>query len=135
MTLVNKSKLLYQLKLANQELVSRFEKSTGFSITRYEMLLFINAQGPCSQTQLQQELGIDRAAVTRHLKRLQDLSYVTRKRNDLNNREVYVQITDFAQKELANCEQHHESLEKDLYFGLSDEEEVQLLTLLNKITK
>ncbi|MDN5468191.1 MAG: MarR family transcriptional regulator, partial [Lactococcus raffinolactis] len=98
MTLVNKSKLLYQLKLANQELVSRFEKSTGFSITRYEMLLFINAQGPCSQTQLQQELGIDRAAVTRHLKRLQDLSYVTRKRNDLNNREIYVQITDLSQK-------------------------------------
>lgn len=135
MTLVNKSKLLYQLKLANQELVSRFEKSTGFSITRYEMLLFINAQGPCSQTQLRQELGIDRAAVTRHLKRLQDLSYVTRKRNDLNNREIYVQITDLAQKELADCEQDHESLENDLYFGLSDEEEVQLLTLLNKINK
>ena len=99
------------------------------------MLLFLNAQGPCSQTQLQHELGIDRAAVTRHLKRLQDLSYVTRKRNDLNNREIYVQITDLAQKELADCEQHYESLEKDLYFGLSDEEEVQLLTLLNKINK
>lgn len=69
------------------------------SAYRYEMLLFINAQGPCSQTQLQQELGIDRAVVTRHLKRLQDLSYVTRgKRNDLNNREIYVQITDLAQK-------------------------------------
>ena len=135
MTLVNKSKLLYQLKLANQELVSRFEKSTGFSITRYEIFLFINEKGPCSQTQLQQELGIDRAAVTRHLKRLQDLSYVTRKRNDLNNRDIYVQITDLAQKELADCEQHYESLEKDLYFGLSDEEEVQLLTLLNKINK
>ena len=34
------SKLFYQLKLANQETTSKFEKETGFSITRYELMMF-----------------------------------------------------------------------------------------------
>ena len=35
------SRLLYQLKIANQELTTTFEKSTGFSLTRYELMMFI----------------------------------------------------------------------------------------------
>lgn len=135
MTLASKSHLLYRLKLANQELVSRFEKGTGFSLTRYEMLMFLNLNGPCSQTTLQNELGIDRAAVTRHLKQLEEKAYVTRQRNEQNNREIDVQITALAQTALAICQQDHETPEKHLDFGLSDTEEAELLALLNKITK
>lgn len=136
MTLASKSKLLYQLKLANQALVGRFEKETGFSITRYEMLMFLKEQGACSQTILQQELGIDRAAVTRHLKQLEEKAYVTRQRNEQNNREIDVQITPMAQAALAHCERDHdEGLDKTLNFGLTAAEETQFLALLNKITK
>ena len=43
------SRLLYQIKLTNQEINTLFEKETGFSLTRYEMLMFLKDKGTCSQ--------------------------------------------------------------------------------------
>ena len=65
------SRLLYQIKLTNQEINTLFEKETGFSLTRYEMLKFLKDKGTCSQNQIQTELKIDSAAITRHLKILE----------------------------------------------------------------
>ncbi|MFZ1822227.1 MAG: transcriptional regulator, partial [Trichococcus flocculiformis] len=39
------SRLLYQIKLTNQEINTLFEKETGFSLTRYEMLMFLKDKG------------------------------------------------------------------------------------------
>ena len=41
--------------------------------------MFINENGRCSQSELQTELKIDSAAVTRHLKILEQKNYVVRK--------------------------------------------------------
>ncbi|BBM16501.1 MULTISPECIES: MarR family winged helix-turn-helix transcriptional regulator [Enterococcus] len=129
------SKLFYQLKLANQELTSKFEKRTGFSITRYELMMFLKENGPCSQTILQNELKIDSAAVTRHLKILEEKNYVIRERNKENNREVFVRITNQAAKELEQCEKEHSQLDKQEMLPLSETEEETLLELLTKLVK
>ena len=78
------SRLLYQIKLTNQEINTLFEKETGFSLTRYEMLMFLKDKGTCSQNQIQTELKIDSAAITRHLKILEQKGYVIRERNAEN---------------------------------------------------
>lgn len=135
MKLRNVSKLLYQLKIANQEMTSSFEKATGFSITRYELMMILKTKGRCSQTQLQAELKIDSAAVTRHLKILEEKNYVTRERNKDNNREVFVEITNKAKEDLAHCEKEHPSAEQSLNITLSEAEEDYLLQLLTKLTK
>ncbi|MEG2254171.1 MAG: MarR family transcriptional regulator, partial [Vagococcus sp.] len=96
MDLRETSKLLYQLKLANQEMTTQFEEQTGFSITRYELMQVLRENAPCSQSLIQTALKIDSAAVTRHLKILEEKNYVTRERNKENNREVMVTITDSA---------------------------------------
>lgn len=127
------SRLLYQLKVANQELTATFEKSTGFSLTRYELLMFINENGRCSQSELQTELKIDSAAVTRHLKILEQKNYVVRERNKDNNREVFVEITPKAKQELSACESHQE--QEALTLSLTKEEAVAFMQLLNKLMK
>lgn len=135
MELKKVSKLLYQLKITNQEMISKFEKETGFSITRYELMMFLQDHGQCSQTQLQAELHIDGAAVTRHLKTLEEKGYVTRERNKKNNREVFVQITPQAIFNLTKCEKKYDSIENQLRIQLSDIEIDQLLLLLTKLIK
>ncbi|MFV0559463.1 MAG: MarR family winged helix-turn-helix transcriptional regulator [Enterococcus sp.] len=135
MSLRQISKLLYQLKIANQEMTSKFEKETGFSITRYELMMFLNEKGPCSQSVLQTELKIDSAAVTRHLKILEEKNYVTRKRNVENNREIFVQVTEKAVAELAACEKKHDASEQPLAIQLTEDEQEQLINLLTKLTK
>ncbi|MUO32319.1 MarR family winged helix-turn-helix transcriptional regulator [Enterococcus gallinarum] len=127
------SRLLYQLKIANQELTATFEKSTGFSLTRYELMMFIKENGRCSQSDLQTELKIDSAAVTRHLKILEQKNYVVRERNRDNNREVFVEITPKAKKELSACENHQEK--EAFALSLTEEEAAAFLQLLNKLMK
>ena len=127
------SRLLYQIKLTNQEINTLFEKETGFSLTRYEMLLFLKEKGTCSQNQIQTELKIDSAAITRHLKILEQKGYVIRQRNAENNREVFVQLSEKAIQELEDCGKEHDQGKTSLYLSLSDEEAEQLSYLLNKL--
>ena len=127
------SRLLYQIKLTNQEINTLFEKETGFSLTRYEMLMFLKDKGTCSQNQIQTELKIDSAATTRHLKILEQKGYVIRERNAENNREVFVQLSDKAIKDLEACGKEHDQGKSSLSLSLSDEEAEQLSILLNKL--
>ena len=127
------SRLLYQLKIANQELTTTFEKSTGFSLTRYELMMFIKENGRCSQSDLQTELKIDSAAVTRHLKILEQKNYVVRERNKDNNREVFVEITPKDKQELSAFEKHQEK--EAFALSLTEEEAAAFLQLLNKLMK
>lgn len=139
MNLEKVSQLLYQLKIVNQEMTAKFEKSTGFSITRYLLMMILKCKGRCSQTQLQNELKIDSAAVTRHLKLLEEKNLVKRQRNKDNNREVFVEITDEAKADLERCAREHDNSvhesEQTLNIGLSDSEEEELLELLTKLVK
>lgn len=139
MNLEKVSQLLYQLKIVNQEMTAKFEKSTGFSITRYQLMMILKCKGRCSQTQLQNELKIDSAAVTRHLKLLEEKNLVKRQRNKDNNREVFVEITDEAKADLERCAREHDNYvhesEQTLNIGLSDSEEEELLELLTKLVK
>ncbi|MDU1629529.1 MAG: MarR family transcriptional regulator [Lactococcus lactis] len=139
MNLEKVSQLLYQLKIVNQEMTAKFEKSTGFSITRYQLMMILKCKGRCSQTQLQNELKIDSAAVTRHLKLLEEKNLVKRQRNKDNNREVFVEITDETKADLERCAREHDNSvhesEQTLNIGLSDSEEEELLELLTKLVK
>lgn len=129
------SGLLYQIKIANQEMTSRFEEVTGFSLTRYELMMLLNETGKCSQKQIQHKLRIDSAAVTRHLKVLEEKEYVIRERNKENNREIFVEITEKAKKDLEICEKEHDELQNPLYHLLSSAEGEQLQLLLKKLIK
>ena len=120
MNLRELSGLLYRMKIVNQELTAIFEKETGFSLTRYQLLQFLNEQGRCTQNQVQNELKIDSAAVTRE-------------RNKDNNREIFVSLTPKAQADLASCASKHASSEESLGINWTEKEEAQLLTLLMKL--
>ena len=52
------SRLLHQIKITNQEIATSFEKETGFSLTRYEMLMFLKEKGTCSQNQIQTDSAL-----------------------------------------------------------------------------
>lgn len=127
------SKLFYDIKISNQETTSFFEKETGFSLTRYEMMIYLKENGKCSQSDLQSELKIDRAAVTRHLKILEEKNYVARKRNKENNREIVVQITGKAKIDLDRCAEKHNSMLQPLDISLNNVEAAHLSSLLNKL--
>ena len=100
--------LLYQLHLTDQMITQLFEKQLGISLTRYQILQFLLQQSPCNQIAVQEKLQIDQAALTRHFKILEKEGLVKRSRNPENQREVLVEVTDFAREQLVtNSPQQH----------------------------
>ena len=126
------SRLLYQIKMADQHVASSFERETGFSLTRYEMLQVVKERGICSQRVIKEEMKIDNAAITRHLKILEEKGYVVRERNAENHREMFVRVTEKAEQDLDHCERGERANHLVLK-ALSDEEIHQLSGLLQKL--
>lgn len=98
------SNLLHRIKNLEHRLCKNFEDATGFSLTRYEMLMFLKEHNSCLQVEIQNYLQINQAAITRHLKILEKKGFVNRVRNSENNREIFVSLTNFAREELAKCQ-------------------------------
>lgn len=134
MKLCTMSGLLYLMKTKSQEVTDQFEVETGFSLTRYELMMYVINKPQVSQQMIQTNLKIDRAAVTRHLKQLEENGYVIRLRNPDNNREVLVEATKKAVNELSTCESQLANILPEAFLNLTSEELDQLQKLLNKLT-
>lgn len=134
MGLHDMSGLLYLMKIKSQEMTDLFEEETGFSLTRYELMMYVIIMEQVSQQMIQTTLKIDRAAVTRHVKQLESNGYVTRLRNPDNNREVIVQPTDKAIQEITRCESKLTHTTPETFLNLNLKEINQLKYLLEKIT-
>ncbi|HFI0254271.1 TPA: MarR family winged helix-turn-helix transcriptional regulator [Streptococcus suis] len=128
------SRLLYQIKLADEAVTGLFEKRLGISLTRYQLLQHLLEDYPCSQQTLQEKLQIDRAAITRHLKVLEENGYISRERNPENQREMLVQPTQLAWNDLqVRPPAQHLAVKAAMADILSESEEEQLSNLLEKL--
>lgn len=128
--------LLYQLHITDQTITQLFEKGLGISLTRYQLLQFLLEFAPCNQIRVQEVLHIDQAALTRHFKILEEKGYVTRSRNPENQREIVVNVTDFAKDQLVTSPpRHHVGVKEQMESILSAEERANLGKLLDKLVK
>ncbi len=126
--------LLYQLHLTDQMITQLFEKQLGISLTRYQILQFLLQQSPCNQIAVQEKLQIDQAALTRHFKILEKEGLVNRRRNPENQREVLVEVTDFAREQLiTNSPQHHINVKSQMESVLTKGEREEFSRLLEKL--
>ncbi|MBU3209677.1 MarR family winged helix-turn-helix transcriptional regulator [Clostridium algidicarnis] len=129
------SNMLQKLRSVEQKLTKEFESSTGFSLTRYEILIYLRDNGDSLQTKIAGYLEIDPAAVTRHLKILEEKGHVERKRNKENGREVIVSLTDYARSELDKCEEKQSKNQCELPVPFKQEEIEKLIDVLENIEK
>lgn len=128
------SSLMYQLKRSDQKITQLFEERLGISLTRYEILSQLLKQAPCTQIALQDSLQIDQAAITRHLRILEQAAYIERKRNPKNQRQVIVYVADKAIQEIqVNPSQEHKKVKQQMQQILSDSEVQNLSILLDKL--
>lgn len=133
MKLNDLSDMLYKLRSIESKLTQNFEDKTGFSLTRYQMLSFVKENDECNQEEIRQFIQIDRSAITRHLKVLEEKGYVTRKRNKDNAREVIVSLSDFAKSELEKCNREHNDNSCILPINISRDQINTLIELLDSI--
>lgn len=127
------SNSLQKLRCIQQRLTKEFELSTGFSLTRYEILSFLDEKERCLQNEIADHLEIDPAAITRQLKILEEDGFVTRDRNKDNAREVIVSLTDYAKKELQACKDKHKNRKTDVAISIGKQDMDKLIKILSDI--
>ena len=126
--------LLYNLKILDKKLIDLFEKKIGISLTRFQIIKYLHEVSFTTSKQLAQSLEIDVAAITRHLRILEQEGYVIKRRNEFNNREVFVELSQKALDEIGRCEK--ETNVRDLIGEEFTTEDLQnLVQLLNKFNK
>lgn len=128
------SSLLYKLKTTDQKVTQLFENKLSISLTRYEILQRLLELAPCSQVALQKSLQIDQAAITRHLKILEEEGYISRHRNPQNQRQLIVNLRGKALHDLQDQpSEQHLSVKQQMQDIFTAEESETLSNLLDKL--
>lgn len=99
-SLSNQEQILHLLKGLNNQISPKFERCTGISASRYELLYQLYEAEEINQSTLQKAVNIDSGAITRHLKQLEANGMVTRRRNPTDNREIFVRLTDEGREQI-----------------------------------
>ena len=124
-------KLLHDLKILEIKVTNIFEKRLEISLTRFQIIKYLYEVEIATPKQISQILKIDAAAITRHLKKLEERGYVRKRRNEDNNREVLVEITQFSKNKIDQCVKETD-VRTLIDEEFTDEDFKQLGILLNK---
>lgn len=126
--------LLYNLKNLDKKLLDLFEKKIGISLTRFQIIKYLHESSFSTSKQISQSLKIDAAAVTRHIKILEKEGYVIKRRNENNNREIFVELSKKSLDEIRRCEK--ETNIRDIIGNDFTEKDLKdLVNLLDKFNK
>ncbi|QBP43022.1 MarR family transcriptional regulator [Paenisporosarcina antarctica] len=111
----------------------KFERCTGISQSRLDLLNKLFEKEEISQTALQKEVNIDHAAVTRHLKQLEEKGMVSRRKNPADNRFTFVRLTDEGRERIASYQDEKQRFISKVLAGFAEEERSILLEMLIRI--
>ena len=124
-------KLLHDLKILEIKVANIFEKRLEISLTRFQIIKYLYEVEFAIPKQIAQSLEIDAAAITRHLKILEEGEYITKRRNEQNNREVFVELTQYSKNKVNQCVKETDVRQ---FIGpeFTNDDFEQLVKLLNK---
>ena len=124
-------KLLHDLKILEIKVANIFEKRLEISLTRFQIIKYLYEVEVATPKQLAQSLEIDAAAITRHIKILEEGKYITKRRNEQNNREVFVELTQYSKNKVDQCVKETDVRQ---FIGpeFTNDDFEQLVKLLNK---
>jgi len=126
--------LLHDLKVLKRKIAHIFEKKIGISLTRFQIIKYLYEVDVATPKQLSKILEIDAAAITRHLKKLEEAGYINKRRNKENNREIYVEITEASKNKIDSCTKDTD-IRNIISEDFTDDDLKNLTKLLDKFNK
>lgn len=126
--------LLHDLKVLKRKIAHIFEKKIGISLTRFQIIKYLYEVDVATPKQLSKILEIDAAAITRHLKILEEAGYINKRRNKENNREIYVEITEASKNKIDSCTKDTD-IRNIISEDFTDDDLKKLTKLLDKFNK
>lgn len=129
------SALLYEIYRVNNAINTTFDAYISISQSRFEILALIYNETEISQGDLQRKVTLDKAAVARHLKQLEENRIVTRRKKDGDNRSVFVQLTEAGKAMIEQSQKEKEHFAKELLTEIEESELAQLRKTLARLNR
>ncbi|MEK5086138.1 MarR family transcriptional regulator [Paenibacillus sp. FSL M8-0228] len=111
-----------------------FEAQLKTSFTKVEILYHIDHRQELSQLELQHLLVLDGAAVTRHLRRLEEEGLILRSKKEQDKRVTYIRLTELGVQELQVLSEQRQAFQEKLLCKFTDEEIVALTDVLQRMS-
>lgn len=127
------AELLYQMYGVNKVINTTFDACISVSQSRFEILSLIYQQIEISQGDLQKKVTIDKSAVTRHIKQLEEQGIIFRRKKDEDNRFVLVRLTDYGRELIENAQIEKARFVQELLTDISEEERNAFRKVLTKL--
>lgn len=125
--------VLQQFKGLTNQISPKFERCTGISASRYELLSQLYNTDEINQSTLQKTVNIDGAAITRHLKQLEAGGMVVRRRNPEDNRVILVSLTEQGRKQIVEYRKENMGFVKQMLHDFSPQEVDALSGMLKRM--
>ncbi|MCP3781710.1 MarR family winged helix-turn-helix transcriptional regulator [Paenibacillus sp. SEL1] len=129
-----RSQLFYRMHLLCKEMNNAFEAQLKTSFTKVEILYHIDHRQELSQLELQHLLVLDGAAVTRHLRRLEEEGLIFRSKKEQDKRVTYIRLTELGVQELQVLSEQRQAFQEKLLCKFTDEEIVVLTDVLQRMS-
>ncbi|RUT29615.1 MarR family transcriptional regulator [Paenibacillus zeisoli] len=121
------------LNALGNKISPKFERCTGISSSRFEILHQLDQVEEINQSMLQKVINIDSAAITRHLKQLEADGMVSRRKNPEDNRVTFVRLTDDGRKHIEGYKIEKLSFMDQIFKDFSKEEIDSLADFLERM--
>lgn len=125
--------IFQKTRLLSKELNLVLKKYDLFA-AQWTVLYCIHQHGEMTLTQIWRYLNVEAPTITRTVNRLEKLGWLTT-HEGRDRREKIVRLSEKTIAEFPEIESSIIRFENEFLKGLSDEEQVQLMTLLNKMDK
>ncbi|SDM99092.1 DNA-binding transcriptional regulator, MarR family [Fictibacillus solisalsi] len=129
----SKAQIAYILRELHYQISPKFERCTGISQSRLELLQHLYDAEEISQTTLQKVVHIDNAAVTRHLKQLEASGMVNRRKNPQDNRVTLVSLTKQGRSKILSYRKEKDQFVTNLLQGFTEKELPVLVDMLQRM--
>lgn len=130
----DRERLFYRLHVLIKEMDQAFTAAVSTSCTKLEILRYLHQRSELSQLELQRLLGLDAAAVTRHLKQLKQQQLTACRKHDQDKRITLVSLTDKGEAEFMELTAKRRQFLEQLTADLSDADIHALHAFIDRIS-
>ncbi|MGN1317711.1 MAG: MarR family winged helix-turn-helix transcriptional regulator [Lachnospirales bacterium] len=128
--------------MENKDLLFIMEKCGHFLYHRrggkrgqFRILKLINEKGQITQKELLKILPLKSGSVSETVKKLENQGFILKEKDNLDKRKINISLTELGKDFLENQTKITKEQEKVLFTSLSNNEQIELETLLNKLFK
>ncbi len=122
-------KLMFDFRFLGRAMRSGFEANVG----QKRILIMLSEQGPLTQRELTERLGIRPGSASEILAKLENAGYIARAQNEEDRRTVDVSLTEAGAALAKESAEKRAGLGDEMFACLTQEEQETLLSLLEKL--